>query len=163
MRVFAISGYSRTGKTTLVEAIVRSLVDSGYSVATIKSSKHDPGPEHGTDTWRHKQAGATVTLFHKSDRENLNFRDIIRSEDLTKLVEHDFLIIEGMKSVDIPRLWCIGENDLILDDVPPNTQAIITWSERPNLISDIPVITNDDVGQLTDIVIRNAREFSELE
>ncbi|MHA2046829.1 MAG: molybdopterin-guanine dinucleotide biosynthesis protein B, partial [Candidatus Thorarchaeota archaeon] len=63
MRVFAISGFSGTGKTTIVEGLVRALVESGYTVATIKSSKHDPGPESGTDTWKHRQAGASVALF----------------------------------------------------------------------------------------------------
>ncbi len=163
MRVFAVSGYSGTGKTTLVEAIVKSLVESGFSVATIKSSKHDLGPENGTDTWRHKQAGATVTLFYKSERESTNLRDIIRDDDLAKLVEHDFLIIEGMKSVDIPRLWCIGQTDLNLDDVPPNTQAIVTRAGRQDLISDIPVIIDEDVEQLAEIVKGKALEFSELD
>jgi molybdopterin-guanine dinucleotide biosynthesis protein MobB len=41
MRVFAISGLSGTGKTTLLERLVRELVRKGYSVATLKSTQED--------------------------------------------------------------------------------------------------------------------------
>jgi molybdopterin-guanine dinucleotide biosynthesis protein MobB len=37
MRVFAVSGFSGTGKTALVETIVSSMTKAGHTVATIKS------------------------------------------------------------------------------------------------------------------------------
>ena len=50
MRVFAVSGFSDTGKTTLVEHIVRELASQGYSIITVKSSQHAPREGEGTDT-----------------------------------------------------------------------------------------------------------------
>jgi len=158
MRVFVISGYSGSGKTSVVEALVSDLVKRGYTVATIKSSKHEPGPEKGTDTWRHLQAGSSKTAFHKASGD-IKLEDRIDADELAKLSEYDFLIIEGMKSVDVPKFWCVGNDDLNLDDVPVNTQAILTWSERPDLISDIPVIVSNNMEMLVDIVRTKALDF----
>jgi molybdopterin-guanine dinucleotide biosynthesis protein B len=152
MRVFAVSGYSGTGKTALIEVLIKELVREGKSVATVKSSKHEPSPEEGTDTWRHRQAGASRTLFLRAGGDQVNLRERIGKTNLEKLAGHDFLIIEGMKTAHIPRFWCIGDADLNLEDVPSGTQAIVTWSPRPHLISDIPIITDDDVSKLVELV-----------
>lgn len=152
MRVFAISGYSGSGKTTLTEVLIKEMVEEGLSVATMKSSKHEAGPEEGSDTWRHIQAGASMTLFQKASNDQTNIRERIGKQNLEKLAGHDFLIIEGMKSIDIPRFWCIGDSDFNLDDIPAGTQAIVTWSVRPDLITDIPILTQDDVKHLVEIV-----------
>jgi len=163
MRVFVVSGFSGTGKTTLVESIVKALVKSGHTVATIKSSIHEPGPEKGTDTWRHVQAGASVALFYKADNGHVKLKERISTDDMATLLEHDFLIIEGMKSVNVGRFWCVGDTDFNLDDIPANTHAIVTWSEKPSLILDIPVLTADSVDQLLEIVKIKALDISEIE
>ncbi|MFW9767284.1 MAG: molybdopterin-guanine dinucleotide biosynthesis protein B [Candidatus Thorarchaeota archaeon] len=152
MRIFAVSGYSGTGKTALIEILIRELVREGFSVATMKSSKHELGPEKGTDTWRHKQAGASTTLFLKTSESQVDLRERIGNENLEMLAGNDFLIIEGMKTADIPKFWCIGDTDFDLDDVPAGTQAVVTWSIRPHLISDIPIFTHEDVSHLVEIV-----------
>ena len=152
MRVFAISGFSGTGKTTIVEGIVRELVKSGYTVATIKSSTHDPTPEQGTDTWRHTQAGASVSLFLKKDNGNATIKERIGKKNLEKLEEIDFLVIEGMKSVDIPRLWCVGDNEIDSGEIPLNTQAIISWSTKRQLSQDVPVINAESIHELIEIL-----------
>ncbi|MFW9793804.1 MAG: molybdopterin-guanine dinucleotide biosynthesis protein B [Candidatus Thorarchaeota archaeon] len=163
MRVFAVSGYSGTGKTNLVEVIVSTLVERGYSVATIKSGKHEAGPEEGTDTWKHTQAGASATIYLKASNVSEKLRDRISDNDLTQLSKHDFLIIEGMKSVDIPRFWCIGDANLNPDDIPENTQAIVTLSEKQNVISNIPILTTDNIGKIVDIVEIKSVDISEVD
>ena len=157
MRVFAVSGYSGTGKTSLIEVLIKELVEDGFSVATIKSSKHEPGPEKGTDTWRHRQAGASVTLFLIADEDQIDLRERIGKENLEKIGDHDFLVIEGMKTVEIPRFWCIGNADLNLEDVPAGTQAIVTWDLKPHLVSDIPIFTTNEVKRLVEIVKKTSK------
>ena len=62
--VIGFYGYSNSGKTTLIERLIRDLKAEGYSVAAVKVSTHDISlDEPGKDTWRYAQAGAkTVTL-----------------------------------------------------------------------------------------------------
>jgi molybdopterin-guanine dinucleotide biosynthesis protein B len=163
MRVFVISGFSGTGKTALVEVLVRELVKRGHSVATIKSSKHDPGPEQGTDTWRHMQAGASVTLFLRTNDESGGLRERIGEENLAKVAGHDFLIIEGMKSVDIPKFWCVGEGVVNPDDTPTNTQVIVSWSEKSSTSQGVPVIGSESVQELVKVVEEKAVDLSVIE
>ena len=164
MRVFAISGYSGTGKTTLVEAIIRSLVKSGRTVATIKSSIHHAGSDQGTDTWRHKQAGASMTIFLGPGTKSDKFTDRIGSDELARLSKYDFLIVEGMKSASIPKFWCIGDTDLKHDDIPVNTYGIVSWSDRPAVAGlDLPVYISDEIDELVKIVKTRALDSSEIE
>ena len=163
MRVFAVSGYSGTGKTTLVEAIVKSLVKSGFTVATIKSSKHEAGPDQGTDTWKHLQAGASMTIFLGPNTESSKFKDRIGKDDLAKLSKYDFLIVEGLKSVQIPKFWCVGDAELNHDDIPVNTWAIVSWSDKAALPGlDLPVYMSDEIEKLVEIVKTRAMDFSEV-
>jgi molybdopterin-guanine dinucleotide biosynthesis protein B len=58
MHVIGVAGHSDTGKTTHVERLVPALAERGR-VATVKSIHHDVEvDERGTDTYRHRQAGA---------------------------------------------------------------------------------------------------------
>lgn len=163
MRVFAVSGFSGTGKTTLVEAIIISLVKSGHSVATIKSSRHQAGPDRGTDTWRHMQAGASLSIFLGPGTESTRFADRIGPDEMERLSKYDYLIVEGMKSVDIPRFWCIGDTEIKPDDIPMNTQAIVSWSNRENDAGvGIRIINIDETEELVEIVKTRALNISEV-
>ncbi len=164
MRVFAVSGYSGTGKTSLIEGIIKSLVKSGHSVATLKSSIHTARPDQGTDTWKHRKAGASMTIFLGLDARDTNLKDWIGPEELEKLSKHEFLIIEGMKSINIPRFWCIGDRDIVKDDVPVNTRAIVSWTKREiDVVDGVQIIIIDCIEELVDIVKTSAMNFSDIE
>ncbi len=163
MRVFAVSGYSGTGKTTLVESIVGSLVEKGDSVVTMKSSHHKAGPFQGTDTWRHTQAGASMTVFLRTNIDDVKLKERISTDDLAKLSKHDFLIIEGMKSTNIPKFWCVGDAIVAPDEIPINTLAIVSWSENPGRFNNIPVIAAGQIEQLIKIVRSKALDVSEID
>ncbi len=63
-------GYHDSGKTTLVSKVVGHLKELGYRVAVIKSS-NDSGVAFdtpGTDTHKHRQAGADSVLFVAPDQ-----------------------------------------------------------------------------------------------
>ena len=66
--VFAVSGVKNSGKTTLIEKIIPKLKEHGLKVATIKHDGHDfEGDVEGTDTYKHKRAGAYGTaIFSKN-------------------------------------------------------------------------------------------------
>ncbi|UCF95758.1 MAG: molybdopterin-guanine dinucleotide biosynthesis protein B, partial [Desulfobacterales bacterium] len=57
-------GYSGSGKTTLLEKLIAELKQRGFRVGTIKHDVHGFEMDRpGKDSWRHKQAGASVTVI----------------------------------------------------------------------------------------------------
>ena len=59
-RVFGITGWKNSGKTTLTEKLVAELSRRGWKVSTVKHAHHDFDiDKEGTDSFRHRQAGAS--------------------------------------------------------------------------------------------------------
>ncbi|MFB0500664.1 MAG: molybdopterin-guanine dinucleotide biosynthesis protein B, partial [Candidatus Hadarchaeaceae archaeon] len=57
LRTIVIAGRKNSGKTKVIEGLVKELTSRGYSVGTVK---HVPKQgftldQSGTDTWRHAQ------------------------------------------------------------------------------------------------------------
>jgi len=157
MRVFSVSGFSGTGKTILVESIVREIVSQGFSVITIKSSQHEPSDREGTDTSKHQRAGAFKSYFKgPSDRERA-LKEIVGSDTA------DFLIVEGMKTSPIPKLWCIG-NSPVEDTIPTQVRAIISWdSSKVKDKYGIPILEPANIDQIVSIIIEEAIELDKLD
>lgn len=105
--VFAISGGKNTGKTSLAVSIIEELTKRGYSIASIKHTRggHNVDRE-GTDTWKHRDAGAKAVAFSTpSDsafyiRSGMDLNEIL--EILSLVSDPDMVIVEGMKDEDLP-------------------------------------------------------------
>lgn len=108
MKIVSIAGKKNTGKTSLTVKVIEELTRRGYNVASIKHSHHSiEMDKENTDTWKHKQAGANLvvgvgsTTFFNARQE----MDLNRILFLIKhLDEFDFIIIEGYKSYNYPKI-----------------------------------------------------------
>ena len=59
--VIGFAAFSGTGKTTLIEKIVRNLKAQGFRVAVIKHDAHKfEIDKEGKDSWRFSKAGADL-------------------------------------------------------------------------------------------------------
>jgi len=99
------SGPSNSGKTSLIVKISNFLKDS-YQIAIVK---HDPSDkatfdQKGKDSWKFAQTGAEVivasptrTTFFSQKRKELD--EIIRI-----FGDFDLLIVEGLKTLPLPRI-----------------------------------------------------------
>jgi len=100
-KVLLIVGYKKVGKTTLIEKLIPELSSRGYRVDTVKHHHSDfpvAVDAVGTDTWRHRQAGAaTVALATPTDIAT--FRDGASSLSLDQIIsalgEADIFLVEG--------------------------------------------------------------------
>ena len=62
--VIGFSAYSGTGKTTLMEQVIRLLTENGVRVAVIKHDVHGFEIDRpGKDSYRHAQAGAHTVVI----------------------------------------------------------------------------------------------------
>lgn len=107
--IVSIVGKSNSGKTTLIERLIPELTGRGYRVATIKHNMHGFQIDHeGKDSWRHKQAGAKVTVI-ASPRQVAVIEDVNRDYELGELRDRyirdvDVIISEGFKKNPHPKI-----------------------------------------------------------
>jgi molybdopterin-guanine dinucleotide biosynthesis adapter protein len=102
-RVFGITGWKNSGKTTLTEKLVAEFVRRGWKVSTVKHAHHAFDIDKpGADSFRHRQAGATEVAI-VSDRRWALMHEL-RGEDepsldaiLSRLAPCDLVLVEGYK------------------------------------------------------------------
>lgn len=114
--VIGFYGYSESGKTALIERLIRDLKAEGYRVAAIKVSGQAASLDQpGKDTWRYTQAGAGgvvlaaggETDFHFS--VELDMRVILRL--LAEVGAPDVILVEGAREAFIRKIR-LGEKDV---------------------------------------------------
>jgi molybdopterin-guanine dinucleotide biosynthesis protein MobB len=113
--VLAVCGFSGSGKTTVLEAIIPLLRERGLSVAVVKHDAHGVELDRpGKDSDRLFAAGADVLLRGPNESAARWHPDA--APDLeTALAElcacHDLVLIEGHKSTPVDKLWLLREGE----------------------------------------------------
>ncbi len=110
MKVFGFAGWSGSGKTTLIEQVIPQITRRGLRVSVIKHAHHGFDIDKpGKDSWRHREAGASEILLVSDERWVLMHE--LRGEpepdldaQLARLSRCDLVLVEGFKSVQIPKL-----------------------------------------------------------
>ena len=103
MKIFAITGHKNTGKTNLMERVLKEIVSRGITVSTVKHAHHDTDIDHpGRDSYRHRQAGASQVVLSTKNRwaimtelrgsPEAKLENIIKSMNPVQLI-----LIEGYK------------------------------------------------------------------
>ncbi len=154
--VVSIVGRSNTGKTTLIEKMIKELVARGYRVATIKHNLHGFDIDHpGKDSWRHREAGARLTVL-ASPKKIAVIRDVDRDYTIDEIRDRyvedvDIIIVEGYKENDFPKIEVFRSalGNELLSKKQGNLFAVA--SDRP-LAADVPCLGLDDVRGIVDLV-----------
>ena len=109
MKVLGVIGWSGSGKTALLVALIPLLRGRGISVSTIKHTHHGFDMDRpGKDSYRHREAGAHEVLIASTHRWVL-LHEVEGAEPplpalLQKLEPVDLVLVEGFKSHPFPKL-----------------------------------------------------------
>ncbi len=135
MKVIAVVGTKKTGKTTVVTALVRSLAKHGR-VGTIKNMAHHP-VDRG-DTKRHFDAGADEVIGLGDARLKVTRErgDLESSLEELERDGMDFAVVEGFKQSGLPKI-------VMADIDVPNTLRKVKVSE----------VNDDLIGELTELIL----------
>lgn len=152
MKVFGITGWKNSGKTHLMERLVKEFKSRNLSVSTIKNAHHGFDVDQpGKDSFRHRQAGAKEVIVASSKRwvlmhEN-NEEEQIRLKDLMKnLSKVDLVLVEGFKQERHSKIEVVRQStDQRL--IAENDQTIIALATDTNInIDKTQLNLNDTVG-----------------
>ena len=107
--IVSIIGISKSGKTTLIEKLVRELKSRGYRVATIKHAPQGATfDEPDKDSWRHLQAGSEATIISSKDKVVLikPVSSDITLDEIGRLLgeDYDIILAEGFKQDKAPKI-----------------------------------------------------------
>ena len=133
--IVSVVGFSGSGKTTFIEKLIPQLIVRNIRVGTLKHDVHGfEMDKPGKDSWRHKRAGAAVTVISSPGQVGM-VKDVDHDHDpdeLKSLFKGVHIILtEGYKSQKRPKLeifrpkireepFCVGDDALIglISDVP---------------------------------------------
>jgi len=107
--IISIVGESQSGKTTLIERLLKELKSRGYRVATIKhAAEYTTFDEPGKDSWRHAEAGSDAIVI-SSPREIVLIKRVTDTPDfesITRLLgeDYDIILAEGFKNDGAPKI-----------------------------------------------------------
>lgn len=153
--IVSIVGKSDSGKTTLLEALIKVLRQRGRRVAVIKHAVN--GFEFDTpdkDSWRLSQAGSEVSAISSNDRLVI-IRHLENDPDPQELVQYvgadcDLVLTEGFKQYPYPKIEVVrGEQGAEL--VSPAEQLLAIVTDKP-LDIDVPQFDKDDVTEIADLI-----------
>ena len=161
-RVFGITGWKNSGKTTLTEKLVAELVRRGWTVSTVKHAHHDFDIDKpGADSFRHRQAGAMEVAVVSGRRWALMHE--LRNEDepslddiLGRLAPSDIVLVEGYKreahkKIETRRIEAKDRTPLSANDA--NIVAIAADFKVDG--ESLPVFDLDDVKSIADFIERS--------
>ncbi|RUU42267.1 molybdopterin-guanine dinucleotide biosynthesis protein B [Mesorhizobium sp. M6A.T.Ca.TU.002.02.2.1] len=160
-RVFGITGWKNSGKTTLTEKLVAELVRRGWKVSTVKHAHHDFDIDKpGADSFRHRQAGATEVAI-VSDRRWALMHEL-RGEDeptldaiLSRLGTSDIVLVEGYKreahsKIETRRLEAKDRAPLSAND----SHIVAIAADFAIAGESLPVFDLDDAKSIADFIER---------
>jgi molybdopterin-guanine dinucleotide biosynthesis protein B len=158
-----IVGAKNSGKTTVIEQLVRNLVENGVRPATAKHTSHSHRFDTpGKDSHRHREAGAALTVV-VSDEEMAVFArpDTLEWTRIQELIDRQFDIwlVEGDRRSDRAKVLVTRKLDDLARPLPSNIIATI-GPERVDGVA--PHFDSNDVNGLgsfvVDTVLSRSRE-----
>lgn len=158
MRLYGITGWKNTGKTTLTERLVAEMAGRGLRIATVKHAHHAAEIDHpGRDSYRHRQAGAGQVILASPVRWALMTELGGAPEPpLEALLAHlapcDLVLVEGYKTAPHPKIEAhrAAAGRALLAPGNPTIRAI---ASDTLLETDLPRFDLDDIPAIADFIL----------
>ena len=152
MILLGVIGHKHAGKTTLTEALIAELTARGLRVSTLKRTHHGVDLEvPGTDTHRHREAGAHQVIL-ATDRRLVLMEEVAEpslEHLLSRLAPCDVALAEGWKHGRHPRLevWRPETGRAPLAAADPSILAVAATADPGVAQRVLPL---DDVAAIAD-------------
>jgi formylmethanofuran dehydrogenase subunit E len=161
--IVSFVGLSNSGKTTLLEKVVKELKFRGYRVAVVKHSSHGFDLDHpGKDSWRLAQAGSDVVTV--SSPSKVAFIEQVDAELTLSQIKArigngvDIVLTEGYKKGNTARILVLtneqDKNQLCLEENP-----LATISAHLSSLG-VPQFDDEDVASVVNLLIEQIDENS---
>ena len=161
-RIFGITGWKNSGKTTLTEGLVAELSRRGWRISTIKHAHHAFDIDRqGTDSFRHRAAGALEVAIVSANRWALMHE--LRDDDepaletiLERLAPCDLVLIEGYKNEAHPKIECRRREARDTTPMIGTVTSIVAIAADHRIEgAGVPAFDLDDTTKIADFIARH--------
>lgn len=156
--IVAFAAPSGTGKTTLIEGVIRVLVGRGLRVGVLKTDAHRVVLDTpGKDSWRFSEAGAVAVAVVSSARLAL-FKQIEGDVTLVSAVDRlmpqvDIVLAEGFRRSGIPTIRVHRSGGPGFSGWDPPRHVMAWASDVPLPDEDAPVLPLDAPEKVADWLV----------
>jgi molybdopterin-guanine dinucleotide biosynthesis protein B len=165
-KILQIVGYQNSGKTTLMEQLIKQATTEGLRVGAIKHHGHGGVPmiETSKDSSRHELAGAVVTAVEGAGTLRMSIhQDSWQLADILTIYESlplDIILIEGYKNEHYPKVVLLrtAQDQVLLQQVT-NILCVVYWPSYPlNPSLTIPAFSIYEETQYMEFLLTEMRE-----
>jgi len=149
-----VGGKSNSGKTTLLEKIIREAKSRGWRVATLKHDVHGfEMDQPGKDTWRHAQAGADVVAI--SSPSKIAILESVAAEQsldevLARIQGVDVILTEGYKCGNKPKIEVF--RSAVHQELFSKPEELLAIASDITFNNGIPCFDLDDAHGICDLI-----------
>jgi len=163
MRVIGITGYKKSGKTTLTLKLSNELTRRGYKVAVVKHINEDLDLSN-SDTSKYKEILTQVAAI--TPKESVIFlKNKKNLEEIIKYFEADIILIEGFKKEKtFPKIVCLREESEkaeLFDGLQLCTAGFVSKELNPKLC-DFNILNDEDIKKIAEISINKSFKLPNL-
>lgn len=160
VRLLAISAWSGTGKTTLLEQVIPLLKAQGIRSGLIKHTHHQMDIDTpGKDSYLLRKAGADQVIVASNQRWALMVETPDNPLSLMQLAAQmdsstlDLVLVEGFKDEPVPKiaLWRRGVKGEIEDLLDQHVIAVATDED---IELNLPILDINQPIQVADFIIQ---------
>lgn len=153
--IIGFAAYSGTGKTTLIEKLVRELTQRGKRVAVIKHDGHRFEIDHrGKDSYRYTAAGAAITIVTSAEQTaRIEQRACSPEELIGEIHDVDIIIVEGFKhhatlpQIGMSRRAC-GKG------LPAPAERYLAIVTDEQIETDVPQFGFDEIEEIANFIMQ---------
>ncbi|MFC0309636.1 molybdopterin-guanine dinucleotide biosynthesis protein MobB [Gallibacterium trehalosifermentans] len=162
--MLGITGYSGTGKTTLLEKLLPLLAEQGIRTAVIKHTHHDVQLDKpGKDSWRMQEAGAKQVIM-TCDQRWVLMTETATPVTLNYLAQQfdpqliDLVLVEGFKHEPIAKIML--HRQALAKPLPEFDEYIIALAlDYPFETTAVPILDINQPQQISDFIINFYRHL----
>lgn len=154
-----VASKSNTGKTTLIEELIKIFKERNYSIGVLKHDAHTFDiDKKGKDSYKFTQAGADNVII--SSPEKLAMIQTLKQElEIKEILKYfgnlDIVLIEGFKNNNYPKIEVhrrAVDNNLLCEDSNFNISTFIAVASDEKLDINIPLLDLNDANSIANFI-----------
>jgi molybdopterin-guanine dinucleotide biosynthesis protein B len=154
-----VSTKSNTGKTTLIEGLIKIFKDRNYSVGVLKHDAHKFDiDKEGKDSYRFSMAGAENVIISSSEKVAM-IQKIEKEKEIGELIylfkDMDIVLTEGFKKNNYPKIEVHRkevDDKMLYQDLQVDKDSFIAIASNELLNIKIPVLDLNNINLIADFI-----------